>query len=315
MLCLSSLLPATQNRDNATYSIAVFGDTPYSPAEVARFPELVNSIEASSVDWAIHIGDIKAAATPCSDAILAERVQAIDSIKRPVVFVPGDNEWTDCHFQAVGGYAPLERLAFLRTQAYPNPGRSLGHPAMTVTSQAVVTSNKEFPEHQRWSQAGVIFTTLHVLGSANGLVAFENRTPENDAEVSRRVAAAVDWLNAGFNEAITTNAPALVVALHADMYDLSAEAEAAFSIRPFSPIIDALVSGATQFKGQVLLIHGDSHVFRFDRPIRNPETRTLVPNIFRLEVYGAPDMGWIEVGINPEAAQVFSIIPHPLAAR
>ncbi|MEU6787396.1 hypothetical protein ABZ912_50105 [Nonomuraea angiospora] len=33
----------------------------------------------------------------------------------PFVLTPGDNEWTDCHRTAAGGYAPTERLDAVRT--------------------------------------------------------------------------------------------------------------------------------------------------------------------------------------------------------
>ena len=44
-----------------------------------------------------------------------------------MIYVPGDNEWTDCHRANNGGYDPLERLAFLRAMFYP--GRSEPWPA------------------------------------------------------------------------------------------------------------------------------------------------------------------------------------------
>ena len=45
--------------------------------------------------------------------------EQFDRFEMPLLYTPGDNEWTDCHRPAAGTYNPLERLdavreAFLR---------------------------------------------------------------------------------------------------------------------------------------------------------------------------------------------------------
>ena len=51
---------------------------------------------------------------------------AFDDFKDPLVYTPGDNEWTDCHRTNNGSYLPTERLAKLRELFYPAPGVTLG---------------------------------------------------------------------------------------------------------------------------------------------------------------------------------------------
>ena len=53
----------------------------------------------------------------------------------PLVYTPGDNEWTDCHRVNNGAYDPLDRLAAVRKTFFPRPGFTLG-PPMRVDSQA-----------------------------------------------------------------------------------------------------------------------------------------------------------------------------------
>jgi len=63
----------------------------------------------------------------------------------------------------------------------------------------------------------------------------------------------------------------------------------------------------------VLLVHGDFHKFVFDRPLKVdtkfPGVRKSLPNFYRIQVYGAPEIGAIKVNINTKQAQPFSIAP------
>ena len=44
----------------------------------------------------------------------------------PLVYTPGDNEWTDCHRANNGAYNPLERLAFVRSTVLRPPRHDAG---------------------------------------------------------------------------------------------------------------------------------------------------------------------------------------------
>ena len=54
--------------------------------------------------------------------------------KNPVVYTPGDNEWTDCHKKKQGGHLgvdyadgdPLANLDLVRSIFFANPGYALG---------------------------------------------------------------------------------------------------------------------------------------------------------------------------------------------
>ena len=58
----------------------------------------------------MHVGDFKAQSVPCSDAEFEKIRDLFKSYPTPVVYTPGDNEWTDCH--GVGA-DPVERLTKL----------------------------------------------------------------------------------------------------------------------------------------------------------------------------------------------------------
>lgn len=291
--------------DDVTFAFAVVGDTPYGADAERLFPTLAGELADADVAFIVHVGDVKGSWSACSDSLMAGRISDLDALAHPVVFVPGDNDWTDCHRADAGTTLPLERLAFLRTLAYPAPGRSLGARPMAVESQATM-GGPEFPEHQRWARDGVVFATLHVVGSRNGLDDFPGRTPEDDMEVARRTEAAVAWLQGTFATARAADAGAVVLALQANPWITPSDPDLPSG---FDEILDAIQAESEAFAGPVLLIHGDSHTFRVDRPFWSEE-RPHLPNVMRLETFGAPDVGWVRVTVRPGSRDPFVIDPR-----
>ena len=305
---ISPQLAAEENSN--PFGFAVVGDVPYGNKALARFPELVKSIETSSAEFVIHLGDIKAGSASCSDEMIASRIQAINAIKKPVIYLPGDNDWTDCHRVRAGRFSPLERLSFLRRQAFPTTGQSLGQPPLTVDSQATETGYEEFPEHQRWVQNNTTFIALHVLGSANGFEGFAGRTKTDDSEVIRRIAASIGWLRSSMELAISNNAQAIVVAIHGNPLALSESRAARYPEHPYAGLISELIKQTVEFEKPVLLVHGDTHRYKFDQPFTKPSSNDVLTNLYRLEGIGDPAIGWVEVLVDPKGAQLFSVKPH-----
>ena len=61
------------------------------------------------------------------------------------------------------------------------------------------------------------------------------------------------------------------------------------------------------YAGQVLAIHGDSHEFQFNHPLRDPETGEPIERFTRLEVPGSPTVAGVWVTLDPTAAQSVSV--------
>ena len=101
----------------------------------------------------------------------------------PLVYTPGDNEWTDCHRANNGGYQPYERLAFVRQTFFAQPGKTLGQQSVGVQSQA----DRGFPEQVRYSRAGVAFGVPHIVGSNNGLAPWTGLTEPTSQQVTEVV--------------------------------------------------------------------------------------------------------------------------------
>jgi len=45
--------------------------------------------------------------------------ELFETFEAPLIFVPGDNEWTDCHRQNNGSYDPIERLEIFFKRSKP----------------------------------------------------------------------------------------------------------------------------------------------------------------------------------------------------
>src|SRR6185503_5160320 len=87
---------------------------------------------------------------------------------------------------------------------------------LPLETQSVNRAFAEFVEHARWSQSGLVFATIHVVGSGNFTERFPGRTAEDDRESHRRLEAALAWLHETFARAASQSATAVVVAFHAD---------------------------------------------------------------------------------------------------
>lgn len=144
-----------------TWQFALIGDVPYSARERYELPRMLDAIADTHAALIAHIGDIKHGQARCDDKVFADRQQVFDASRAPFVFVPGDNEWTDCNRISNGAYDPLERLAALRSLFWQRPD-SLGRKTIPLERQPGA-----YPEHSRFRLGPVLFVTLNLPGSDN----------------------------------------------------------------------------------------------------------------------------------------------------
>ena len=280
-------------------SIAVIGDTPYGEEQIAAFPELVDDVNADpKVRLVLHLGDVKSGSSRCSDERFQTSLRLYETFKDPLVLTPGDNEWTDCHRAAAGGYLPTERLAAVRETFYPQPGRTLGGRPMRVLTQADEPGFEAFVENQLWMRSQVVFSAVHVVGSRNDLAPWfgsaeteQQREPRLE-EYRTRLAADLAWLDRTFATARREGAEGVVIAMQADTFARPPEG--------FEEIIERIEDRARQFGGPVLLLQGDTHTYKVDRPL------TGAPNVTRIVVEGETADEWLRLRIDPRADELFS---------
>ncbi len=286
---------------SAELTFGVFGDTPYSALEEIAFPGLITQMSAEPLAFVVHIGDFKSGSSPCSDELFLRRHEQLQRSKHPLVFLPADNEWTDCHRIGAGRMDPLERLDKLRA-IFHSGDSSLGERTMPIKRQS---SDKRFPayrENVRWTIGNVVFAALNVPGSNNNW----DRTSAMDDEHHTRMAANEAWLAEAVRIAIAEQARALVLFFHANpMFERDAGPPSRRD--GFLGWRAMLADAARRFDRPILLIHGDSHHHRIDHPLRIPGRDATFPNVTRLEVFGAPVSNWSRVTVSGDAPATFRI--------
>lgn len=307
-LAVLACLPVAAGAQEAFHFMAI-GDMPYNiPEDYEKFDRLIDRInKQANPAFTVHVGDIKSGSTHCSNEIFQKVLDRFNSFEAPLLFTPGDNDWTDCHRQSNGSYDPIERLAKVRSMFFPNPSKSLGKTKLDVESQAVVMREKfgAYVENTRFVMNGVLFVTAHVVGSNNNL---EPRDRKAALEYFDRNEANVAWLDAAFAKAKAEKLKAVVVMAQADLYDIRQQYPTVPSASGHIDTIKAFERGAKTFGGPILYIHGDEHRFVIDRMVGTKLTKPI-PNAMRLQVYGETQVHGVMVRVEPNTAGVFSFTP------
>ena len=312
-------------------ALALIGDVPYGTGEEIKFARVVEAINAShrsgGVRLVVHTGDVKRGAERCDDSLLQRRFELFQRLEPAFIITPGDNDWADCHRVASGRYLPTERLARLRQIFYPKPGMTSGrHPMPVLTqAQASTPAHRAYVENQLWAFAGITMATVHVVGSGNGLEPwdeFDRRDrvgrPRADrmAEFAAREAATLAWIDSAFEHAREHGSAGVMIAMQADpQFHRRADDPAR---QGFNRVLERLAQHTRAFGKPVLLAHGDSHMFRFDKPLQPPAAGAGLPtldNFSRVENFGSPHVHWVEIRIDAAAPAVFHVVPHYLLAN
>lgn len=286
------------------FAFAVFGDGPYNRAELRRFDQLIEQVNADQLAFLLHVGDILGSS--CSDAAYLDRRARLRRVRHPVVYTPGDNEWTDCHEASAGSYRPLERLARLRELFFADTVGGLGGDTLPLMRQRTDPRYAEFPENVRWTMGGLVFATMHIVGSRNATRPFAGRTAADDEEGVRRTAAAIAWLRETFAVARTAETRAVVIGIHGNPRFDRAPAER----RAYDDFLAALEDEVAAFGRPVLFVHGDTHTHRVDHPLVHRASGQVLENFTRLETYGSPDIGWVRVVVDTLGPQLFRYEPR-----
>jgi hypothetical protein len=293
---VSVALLALSTAQAETWQLALIGDTPYSAFERAELPKMLSAIADSGSELVIHVGDFKHGKDRCDDALFADRHALFNASRIPFVFVPGDNEWSDCERLSNGGYDPRERLAALRRLFWSQPD-SLGQTRIAQERQPGT------PEHARFRVGPVLFVTLNVPGGNNNWGLKE--TP--GAEFSERQPQVLAWLRESFHIARASSLAGIALVMQANPGFRHFSQGLAHS--GYRELLEVLREETMAFPGQVLVIHGDTHQSRVDHPLRDVHGRPLA-NFTRVETHGYPFMGWTRLRIDPGSPGLWRVEPQ-----
>ena len=312
--------------DGDAYTIGLFGDMPYNALGKAQYPALLADINRSGVVFSVYDGDLKAGGDgPCSDSLYLTALDHFNSLRRPLIVVPGDNDWTDCwgrYGPATLPYSdPEERLNFERMLFY-STDRSLGQRTLKVTRQ------DGYPENQRWRLGPVVYLGLNVQGSNDNYPYHDTETGagvpvRSDAEIQRqrneemaRKAADLQWLTEGFEFAERVHAKGVMIVWQADPnFNNEQHAVNPHDFDAYPAYVDALRTLTEGFDGQVALVHGDSHYFKVDKPLNRTTGDGVLGNFTRVETFGARNTHWVSASIDPRDPNLFTFEPRIVPAN
>jgi hypothetical protein len=275
------------------FAFGVMGDAPYNDREEAHVTAMLERMGAEPLAFIVHIGDIKASGAPCTGALFEQRRTQLDRSRHPIIYTPGDNEWTDCRRRA--GEHPLESLAQLR-RVFFSDRWSLGVGKIETLVEDRAAPCAAYPENRAWTRMRIRFVTLNIPGSDNN-VGFDQAS---DDEAACRNEANRRWLARAADESEGADTRALVVAIHANPWATRKPAV-------YRDFLAQLQAVARRLGKPVLLVHGDTHTYRVDTPF-SAAGETLF-NLTRLETYGSPFVGWVKVTVDPQSPEVFRFEP------
>ena len=304
-LMAAALTACGGGSDAPKTTVAVIGDVPYgtSPtdnAQVLANPVFIAAINSDAdVSTVLHVGDIHSGKSYCTEAYNRTVFDQWKAFKTPLVYSPGDNEWADCHKKTEGGGAyntatkvidyvldaagkavdyasgdPVANLELVRSIFFASPGKTLGSGTLTVHTQAqefdlAFPADKAYVENVWWQKANVLFVTLNIPGGSNNNTDIWYSAPTMSAaqadEVAKRTAANLRWLDAAFKQAAKDNMSGVVIQIQADLWYLDGNVPA--HITQYKPFVDSIASNTKTFGKPVLLLNGDSHIYRSDNPL------------------------------------------------
>ena len=229
------------------------------------------------------------------------------------------------------GGNPVDNLALVRSLFFPTAGKTFGGTTMDVHSQAkefdpAFPSDAQYVENAWFLRSGVLFVTLNIPGgSNNGTDPWYGAPTQSTAqqqEVANRTGATQRWLQTAFDTAGRVGASAVVIMEQADLWDLDGKAPS--HIANYKPYIDTIATRSVSFGKPVLLINGDSHIYRSDNPlvkgaacVSEPSSGAAavtcttdaydsqpggynVPNFHRIVVHGSTTpLEWLKLAVDP----------------
>jgi hypothetical protein len=273
------------------------GDMPYFyPEDYERLDRLTTSLNNEHPAFTVHVGDFKSGGSPCSDEYFLKMQGYFQQFTHPLFYTPGDNEWTDCHRPAAGGFVANERLEKVREIFYTqNP--SLVDPPFSYSSQNAYEGYNKFVENAIWEYKKVTFGTLHVVGSNNN---FKTDTAADNSEFRERDAANQFWLEKIFQQAKENNSEGLALFLHAS---LNYEESDKNGFRNFTQKLWEEVLG---FEKPILMVYGDHHRFLIEKPLVDDKGK-VVKHFTSLMVFGDKDMHAVEIRVDKKDKELFII--------
>ncbi|WP_213296128.1 hypothetical protein [Paraburkholderia sacchari] len=291
-LALFGLPLAAQAQDPSSsprYSFAVIANVVTEPGDEATLQRLIDAIGRDpQISFTVYDGNLKGPRETCTDRLYDRRRALLDASRAPLVFVPGQRDWSTCGSAGAGGYDPVERLDFLRQNFFTDT-HSLGQSPLTLTRESEVSRFRPYRENTRWQLGDTVFIALNAPDGNNHFLNAGGR----NGEFEDRVIANGFWLEHAAEFARRRNARAIVIFMQGNAMPEQYEHQDRFAWLRFrhtprdgyTELRRSLTKLAETFRGPVILVHPETaklaHGFTIDQPLHN-EKGIRIANVTRI---------------------------------
>jgi hypothetical protein len=255
---------------------------------------VIKTLNQEKPDFIVHVGDFKSGSSLCSTEYFERMHAYFETFEPPLIYTPGDNEWTDCNRKAAGEYDPLERLDVLRKMFYGSD-KSFGKKKINLVSQAKSSGFEKYVENNLWTYGGLQFATIHLVGSNNNF-----KDAGDNQEFIDREKANLAWLEQVF--AAAQDKKGLMLFTQADMFYKDMKPS-----KGFEKVVNKLSELTQKYGKQVFLVNGDSHRFITDKPILINNQKATLMNFTRVQVFGDAEMAAIKITYDPKSTTLFQV--------
>ena len=186
-----------------------------------------------------------------------------------------------------------------------------------------------YPENAILVKGPVVFATLHMPGSNNN---FDYRTVQgapnpfydDDKEYTARNAANIAWLRKAFQTARDSGSLGVMLMIQANVFEVFLDTSVGAKRSGFADFVTVLREETNKFRGEVVLVSGETHFMRIDKPLTDlypaclAATGDCVPfdaavdargtqvlNFTRVEVPGLNTVHWVLAHIRPGSRNLF----------
>ena len=103
LVALGSTVALAEPQDSAgraapkPYRVGLIGDFPYDALQEEQAQNLFEELNGEKLTFLAHDGDIKSGSSACTEDVYQREFRRFEASRNPLVYTPGDNEWTDCH--------------------------------------------------------------------------------------------------------------------------------------------------------------------------------------------------------------------------
>jgi hypothetical protein len=323
----------------AVYGDAPYGTTPTDTAQLLATPAFIQSVNADpDVSLVLHVGDIHSGKQYCTAEYDLKVYDLWTGFQDPLVYTPGDNEWSDCHKVAEGGgvynnttgqidyvkdaagnpvdYAsgdPVANLDLVRSIFFSTPGVTLGKKKLVLSQgqypHPLHPSDKKFVENVLWEDNQILFMTIDLPGGSNNDTDVWYGAPTASAaqtqEVAERTGADLRWLDLAFGLAKFGHLKGVVIQAQADMWDPE---KGVAHQAGYEPFVQKIAERTLDYGKPVLMFNGDSHAYLSHNPLSAADSLAYmhpgydVPNFHRIVVHGSTvPLEWLKLRVDARA--------------